>query len=630
VWRGHVPTSDDGSARAVHVKEAGDAVDDRAMTAVRRLLLFVAVFAAALGAVPAASAPPPGNPDGNYPIPAEAQPVDTSNPDRVIGNGTPQSCTSAAVVAAVAQGGIITFDCGPNPVTIVMTQTAKVFNDTGPEIVIDGGGLITLSGGGERRILYMNTCDQALVWTTNHCQNQDHPRLTVQNLTFVAGDATGATEGLEGGGGGGAIFVRGGRFKVINSLFSGNRCEPTGPDHGGAGLRVFSQHDGLPVYVVNSTFEGGVCSNGGGISSIGVSWTIINSVFRDNQAIGWGANQAQGGTPGGGNGGAIYLDGNTFTLRLLGTKIENNHANEGGGAVFFVSNNGTGTLVIEDSELRYNPSDGFETQGYPGIFVQGAGTPQVVNSVISNQQDVPDVCPQGRDCDRVLFQDAGGRFHRWHTVSAPHATSSFFFGNPGDVAFAGDWNCDGVDTPGLYRRSDGYVYLRNSNTEGVADIRFFFGNPDDLPLAGDFDGDECDTVSIFRPSESRVYVMNELGSDDGGLGAADFSFVFGDPGDKPFAGDFDGDGIDTIGLHRESTGLVYFRNTLSTGIADSQFIYGDPGDVIAAGDWNGDGIDTVAAYRPSNQTLYLKLTNSQGPADVSIATGEYTGLAAAR
>jgi hypothetical protein len=106
--------------------------------------------------------------------------------------------------------------------------------------------------------------------------------------------------------------------------------------------------------------------------------------------------------------------------------------------------------------------------------------------------------------------------------------------------------------------------------------------------------------------------------------------VFGDPGDKPFAGDFDGDGIDTIGLHRESTGLVYFRNTLSTGIADSQFIYGDPGDVIAAGDWNGDGIDTVAAYRPSNQTLYLKLTNSQGPADVSIATGAYTGLAAAR
>jgi len=98
---------------------------------------------------------------GGYPVPPEARALDTTNPDRVIGNGTPQSCTSAAVVAAVAQGGIITFDCGPNPKTIVLTQTAKVVNDTGPEIVIDGGGKVTLSGGGTQRILYMNACDPA-------------------------------------------------------------------------------------------------------------------------------------------------------------------------------------------------------------------------------------------------------------------------------------------------------------------------------------------------------------------------------------------------------------------------------------------------------------------------------------
>ena len=436
-----------------------------------RCLFVVAAVAAALMVL---AADPAEAQTGSYPVPPEAEAVDTSNPDRVIGNGTPQSCTSAAVVAAVAQGGVIIFDCGPNPVTITMAQTAKIFNNTGPEIVIDGGGLVTLSGGGVRRILYMNTCDQALVWTTSHCQDQDHPRLTVQNLRFVDGNSTGATEGLEGGGGGGAIFVRGGRFKVVNSQFVGNRCDPTGPDVGGAALRVFSQSQNLPVYVVNSTFEGGVCSNGSGISSIGVSWTIINSVFTNNQAIGRGANPQRGGTPGGGSGGAIYLDGNTFTLRLLGSRIENNHANEGGGAIFFVSNNNTGTLVIEDSVLRYNPSDGFETSGFPGIFVQGAGTPTVINSVISNEQDVPDICPSNRDCDRVMFQDSGGRWHRWETISAPRVTSSFYFGNPGDVAFAGDWNCDGVDTPGLYRQSDGFVYLRNSNTQGVADIQFFF------------------------------------------------------------------------------------------------------------------------------------------------------------
>ncbi|MFT7838697.1 hypothetical protein Q5530_21360 [Saccharothrix sp. BKS2] len=157
-----------------------------------------------------------GNPAGGVPVPAGAAAVDTSSPTTVIGAGTPVGCTSQAVVAAVAAGGVITFDCGPDPVTIAMTETAKVRNDSGRETVLDGGGLVTLSGGGRRRILYQNTCDRAQGITTSHCQDQDHPRLTVQNLTLVDGDSTG--DDTEGGGGG-AVFVRGGRVKVVNSTF---------------------------------------------------------------------------------------------------------------------------------------------------------------------------------------------------------------------------------------------------------------------------------------------------------------------------------------------------------------------------------------------------------------------------
>ena len=319
-------------------------------------------------------------------IPPEAQPVDTSNPNIVVGDGTPQSCTSDAFVQAVAQGGIITFNCGPSPVTVTLDRTAKVFNDKGPEIVIDGGGKVTLSGGGQVRILYMNTCDPNQVWTTPHCDNQDHPRLTVQNLTFRDGNATGASGDYDPGGGG-AIFVRGGRFKVVKCKFIGNVCDSTGPDVGGAAIRVFDQYNDLPVYVVDSVFGGAeglgnVGSNGGGLSSIGVSYTVINCLFSYNRAIGVGANPARPGRPGGGSGGAIYNDGNTFTLSLCGTTVYDNTANEGGGAVFFVSNNRTGTLHIENSSLYNNLSGNFETQGYPGIFYLGLGDPQVVNSSI--------------------------------------------------------------------------------------------------------------------------------------------------------------------------------------------------------------------------------------------------------
>ena len=333
------------------------------------LLLTVPAIAATAGS------------SGRCPIPQEARAEDTRNPDHVIGNGTPQSCTSQAVVNAVAQGGIITFNCGPNPVTINMQQTAKVFNNTGPKIVIDGGNKITLSGMNQRRILYMNTCDRNQVWTTPMCQNQDHPQLTVQNITFKNGNSKSETE-FDGGG---AIWVRGGRFKIVNSRFENNVCADTGPDVGGAAVRVFSQYQGLPVFVSSSVFGGSqnkanVCSNGGGLSSIGVSFSVFNSLFSHNRAIGNGANPRRPGTPGGGSGGAIYNDGNNFHLKLCGTTIRNNSANEGGGAVFFVSNNRQGTLRIERSRLSSNPSAGFETRGLPGIFYLGNGNPVIIDS----------------------------------------------------------------------------------------------------------------------------------------------------------------------------------------------------------------------------------------------------------
>jgi hypothetical protein len=228
-------------------------------------------------------------------------------------------------------------------------------------------------------------------------------------------------------------------------------------------------------------------------------------------------------------------------------------------------------------------------------------------------------CPG--DCDSIGYVDPGGMWRLAHRLEWGPEERSFYYGNPGDVPFMGDWDCDGVDTPGLYRRSDGYAYLRNSNTQGVADIRFYFGNPGDIPLAGDFNGDGCDTLSLYRPSEARFFVINRLGTGDAGLGAADFSFTFGDPGDKPFAGDFDGNGVDEIGLHRESTGRVYFRFSLTTGIADRDFIYGDPGDFLLAGDWNGDGVDTPAIYRPSDGNWYVRLSNTQGVADHVIPFG---------
>jgi hypothetical protein len=334
--------------------------------------------------------PPAGYPDGHAPIPAAGQAEDVSSPTTVVGTGTPASCTGAAFVAAVAKGGVITFDCGPAPATIVLTQTAKVFNDKGPKLVIDGGNKVTLSGGGEVRILYMATCDKAQVYPPGpgDCNTNPGVQLVVQNLTFQNGSAKGIPEGTNNDAGGGAIHAQGGSLKVVNSRFFNNVCDDLGSDLGGGAIRKLDYliapgaGPGRPAWIVNSTFGGAAglgnsCANGGALSSIGVSWNIINTLLSENTAVGTGANAGNGG-----NGGAIYNDGNEIVLDVTSSLIENNRANEGGSAIFFVSNNKTGSITIKDSLTRNNPRGTFETANLPGFYVIAKGSAQIINSQI--------------------------------------------------------------------------------------------------------------------------------------------------------------------------------------------------------------------------------------------------------
>ncbi len=211
----------------------------------------------------------------------------------------------------------------------------------------------------------------------------------------------------------------------------------------------------------------------------------------------------------------------------------------------------------------------------------------------------------------AAFNPASGRWYL-HQPGARYPSESFFFGEPGDQPLMGDWDCDGVDTAGMFRPGNGFAYLRDDNSTGNADHQFFFGSAGDIGLAGDWDGDGCDTIGVFRPSTGKVYLRNSLDT-----GGAAVSFFFGNPGDRPFAADFDGDGVDSIGLYRESSGFVYLRDTLTTGVADVTFYYGEPSDQFVAGDWNGDGIDTVGVSRFRDGSVYLRNQNSQGFADTS-------------
>ena len=226
------------------------------------------------------------------------------------------------------------------------------------------------------------------------------------------------------------------------------------------------------------------------------------------------------------------------------------------------------------------------------------------------------VAPKPKGASTVGLQDP--RTGIWTLRMGDENSQQFYYGDPNDIPFAGDWNGDGTDTVGLYRKSVGFLFLRYSNTQGVADVDIYYGIPGDIPVAGDWDGDGIDTVGVYRPSEARFYLRNSNTQ-----GIADIDFPFGIPNDVPIAGDWNGDGIDTVGVYRPSTRMVYLTDSLTTQKVSVSFLYegAASGDKVIAGDWDNNGYDTLGVFRPATSTFYLRDAFTQSQANISFTFG---------
>jgi parallel beta-helix repeat protein len=278
----------------------------------------------------------------------------------VVGDGTPGSCTPARLQAAADGGGTIVFACGASPTTLTVSSPITFRKET----VLDGGGLVTLSGGGTSRILLLDSgYDQAT------------PRLVVQRLTFRDGNSP--PGGADTAVGGGAIYRDGGSLTVVDCLFLDNRAPSPGQDVAGGAIYAFG---GGETVVVGSTFTGNSASNGGAIGSLNGDLTIVNSAFTSNSATGSGGNPGQGGC-----GGAIYLDGGHEKTSLCGVRIAGNRAGAIGGGVFRVSNDSTGSFTMNATAVDSNQVTPTGSGNAGGLYLQGLRL-TVTNSAITRNQ----------------------------------------------------------------------------------------------------------------------------------------------------------------------------------------------------------------------------------------------------
>lgn len=163
---------------------------------------------------------------------------------------------------------------------------------------------------------------------------------------------------------------------------------------------------------------------------------------------------------------------------------------------------------------------------------------------------------------------AGDEALTWHirqVEGAGQPELSFEFGRAGDIPIVGDWDGDGVATPGVVRGNR--WMLRNSNSSGPPDIEFEFGRPGDVPVVGRWTDDGRARAGVVR---GTTWILRTT---DGG---ATVDFEFG-PGGIPVVGDWAGNGLDRPGWFRDGT--WYLRNSLSSGSADTTFQFGAAGDI---------------------------------------------------
>ncbi len=186
---------------------------------------------------------------------------------------------------------------------------------------------------------------------------------------------------------------------------------------------------------------------------------------------------------------------------------------------------------------------------------------------------------------------------------------AFAFGKVDDVVIIGDWDGDGISTPGIQRGN--LFYLRNRNSGGKANIVFAYGRTGDVPVVGDWDGDGVDTIGVRR---GNVFYLRNKNT----TGDADIVLGYGKATDTPVVGDWDGNGTDTFGVRRDNR--FYLRNTNTTGVANIVLAYGKPDDTAVVGDWDGNGTDTFGVHRDGR--FLLRNSNTSGPARVVVAFGE--------
>lgn len=482
--------------------------------------------------------------------------------------------------------------------------------------------------------------------------------ISISNSTFTSNKTTPYSASNNSSGFGGAVYVDGalssgnGSIQIAGSAFNSN----TGANSGGVAYVNLYTAQNESLSIDRSTFTGNAISGGagglGGALSGGgtnngagqATITITNSAFVNNMVAGgttgasggaiafaqaaaitianstFSGNQALGKclTCYNANGGAIYIVNNPVAYNLLNLTIVGNHADwVGGGITANTSGVLRNSIVANNTaanggnpwNIQQNCGQQITTGGnnlqWPALHPTDGNDKRCTGGITISDPKLAPLADNGGLTSTFALLPGSPAINAGSATTCAAAPISnkdqrTFTRPVGAACDIGAFEWRPHATIGVYRSSSAEFYLRLSNSTGAAERQFSFGVLRDLPFAGDWDGDGVDTVGTLRRTLGEFWLSRTALTP-----VPTIRTPFGRPGDKPVVGDWDGDGKDGIGIFRPTTGQFFLRNSLSPGPAQFVITYGTATDIPLAGDWDGDGKASPGLYRPSTTQFLL-------------------------